>query len=86
MSEEKASSNRTIDYRCTRCKTETPPEDLRIKRATFATMKGKTIRTRTVSWLCPACLAVDVQYNLPARATSPGMADTKLARRLDGES
>lgn len=72
-------SNRDIKYRCTGCGAEPGRDKLTIKRAQFATMDNKTVKTRTVGWLCPDCLESDPEANLPSRATAPGMKGTKLA-------
>lgn len=78
------SSNRTIEYKCTLCGAEPGRANLTVKKAQFATIDGKTVKTRVTGWLCPDCIIKDPDYKLPARVTTPGMKDTRLAGR--GES
>lgn len=86
-------SNRKIVYACTVCGREVGRDNLRTKRVIFRDMgvHGQTVRSRLVAWLCiipqedgsPSCLHSDEQWNLPKWATTPGMADTRLARHED---
>lgn len=72
---------RHIRYECSKCHAPTARDDLTVKRASFVTMgfPYKNIRQRSIAWLCPSCRDADPEWNLPARASAPGMADTKLA-------
>lgn len=59
------------DYRCTRCGQRPAPEEtkardlLTVKKVSFLEMGmgGRTLRSRVVDWLCPACVAKDEDYN-----------------------
>lgn len=56
-------------YKCTKCKKNTPRDDLTVKKVSFQTMgdHGVAERTRVAAWLCPPCKASDRDYNRPAR-------------------
>ena len=53
------------DYTCTNCGTSTPRELLMVKKAVFLEMGegGRTHRSRVTGWLCPVCVAADVDWN-----------------------
>lgn len=70
----KGTANRPIDYVCSMCKTDTPRDDLTAKIATFKKIgpQGKTIRTRTVAWLCPFCLVNDKHWKIE-KYNGPGL-------------
>lgn len=59
--------------RCSRCGTNVPTESAVAYRVTFTTVSkpAKTIRSRTLEWLCPDCLGRDEVWNLPPYS-SPG--------------
>lgn len=63
------------DYKCSapECGKPTPREDLTVKKVTFLEMGagGKTIRSRTSDWLCPSCVASDLDWLRPSH-TAPG--------------
>lgn len=73
----KGVSNREIDYRCTECGGSSTREKLHAKRATFTTVgpAPKTIRVRTVAWLCEVCMIRDPDWNREAHTQAPGNAD-----------
>lgn len=61
-------------YKCTRCGKMPVPGDnfqskdlLLAKKVYFFQMghSGKAVRTRTVEWLCPACIEQDPDWNAP---------------------
>lgn len=64
---------RQWNYICTRCGLKPDPSDSKAKEllvaktATFKSLglHGRTIRSRTIAWLCPNCLDKDIQYNMP---------------------
>lgn len=70
---------RHIKYKCTGCGTESSHEKLTVKRAVFTTMgqNFKTIRSRTVGWLCETCRNADNDWKRE-RGDAPGMANTRL--------
>lgn len=67
-----------LRYECTGPNHEgsrlTKRELLTVKKVNFLEIgvNGKTVRTRTDSWLCPACLVRDEHWNKP-RYDAPGM-------------
>jgi hypothetical protein len=63
----------TRRYTCTRCDTETPRDDLTVKKASFFLMGvgGKAVRSRVVDHLCPTCLVADTDWNRP-KFDAPG--------------
>jgi predicted RNA-binding Zn-ribbon protein involved in translation (DUF1610 family) len=64
-----ADTRYTRTYACTNCGAEVPDRDkLTVKKASFHNMgaKARTIRSRVVHWLCPACLKADPDWNRPA--------------------
>lgn len=64
------------DYRCTRCKKKTARDLLTVKKIQFLEMgvKGKTLKTRTADWLCPACIVQDEHWKKEAY-DAPGLRD-----------
>ena len=67
-------ANRDIEYRCSVCNLEFPRDALTVKRVGFSKIGagGKTIKTRTVAWLCPEHLEADPAWNRPdRRITAP---------------
>lgn len=70
---------RKFIYECTNCGTQTDRSDLMVKRAVFKTIGeyGKTVRSRTTAWLCPACLKADTDWNMKKLSSAPGLADMK---------
>lgn len=84
-----AKSNRKISYSCTKCGREVGKDNLKVKRVQFKEMgvHGRIEKSRVVAWLCivpngknPSCLDQDEAWATRPLASSPGMADTKLAR------
>jgi hypothetical protein len=83
--------SRHIDYKCSRCNREVGKSNLKVKQARFKEMGngGAVIASRVSAWLCIipqddgslSCLHSDVDWQRPLYATSPGMADTNLARQ-----
>lgn len=71
----KGTANRQIDYVCSACKTDTPRSELTSKIATFKQVGsgGKVIKTRTIGWLCPTCLASDAHWQIE-KFDGPGAA------------
>lgn len=80
MSNEKASSNRDIEYACTKCGAKKQREKLTARRVIFMTigLKGKQLRSRTTDWLCEKCRNEDPAWNQKALDT-PGFRDVKDA-------
>lgn len=78
------SSNRDIDYSCSDCGGRSTREDLMAKRVSFTTIGStpKTVRSRTVKWLCEVCMMRDPDFNLDPRTSAPGNAD--LIRKNGG--
>lgn len=76
-------SNRNIEYKCTACGKEVERDALHVKRVQFREMgqHGRVIVTRVLKWLCHECMTTDPDFQRPPLSASPGMADTKLARR-----
>lgn len=70
-------SNRIIEYKCTTCGMDCRRERLVVKRVLYQTMGegGKTLRSRTVGWLCPNCRLADPDWNRDAITSAPGSAD-----------
>jgi hypothetical protein len=64
-------------YRCSQCGELEEREELVVKKAVFRGMgeDGKTMRSRTVAWLCPLCREADPDWNAPKFTSSPGFAD-----------
>jgi len=77
--------NEHIEYKCSKCGTPTPREKLTVKRVQFATIGAgyKTLRNRTVAWLCESCLNDDSAWMQSALAAAPGMKNTKLNKKQD---
>jgi hypothetical protein len=74
---------RAMKYTCGTCKKDKPREDLLAKRVTFTTLKPvKTIRSRTVGWICSECRPQDPAWTQTAFSAAPGYEGTKYA---DGE-
>ena len=69
-------------YRCTVCLQRVERNDLLAKRVVYTTMgvPTRTIRSRTVAWVCSACREEDSAWTSEPHASSPGMAHTKLAQ------
>lgn len=61
-------------YTCMKCKTECERDDLTVKRSVFARMGagGRVIKSRTLGFLCPSCLAGDRDFNRVALDDAPG--------------
>jgi hypothetical protein len=59
------------NYECSRCGKPTRREMITVKRAVFLEMgeRARTIRARVVDWLCPECVAADVDWNRPPYRT-----------------
>ena len=82
---------RNIVYKCSRCGREVGKDNLKVKQARFKEMGngGAVVASRVSAWLCvipqpdgsPSCLHSDEDWQRPLWATSPGMADTALARQ-----
>ena len=70
-------------YKCSACQQPRARDSLTAKRVYFTTMgRGfKTIRSRTVAWLCPDCLEKDDAWTADMYSDSPGMVNTKLAEK-----
>lgn len=68
-------------YLCSKCRQAFSHDDLTVKRAVFQTMgrNQKTLRSRTVSWLCRACLKQDEDYNKKKYWSSP-VSDSIIER------
>lgn len=72
------------ENRCGRCGLLTSPELLTIKKVVFAprTRPQKTVKSRTVVWLCERCLEDDADWNRKAYDspghTSPGLERAKV--------
>lgn len=64
-----------MNYECTQCRQPTDRAVLVVKRAVFQTMgkNQKTLRSRTVSWLCPECILRDPDWNQSIYTDSPGL-------------
>lgn len=56
---------------CSKCSASIDREELVVKRAMFVEFGtgGKTIRSRVVAWLCPACLKKDTDWARDAYTT-----------------
>lgn len=69
-----------FDYRCTECNKEQPRDTLTVKKVVFTEMgmNPKAIKTRTESWLCPACLLADKAYQIP-KGQAPGRVNFNKA-------
>lgn len=52
--------------KCSKCQEPTSTKKLSVKRVGFYTFgrNYKSIRNRTVAWLCPSCREVDPHWNL----------------------
>lgn len=63
-------------YACGECGREYPRDKLTVKRVVFQTMgeAGKTLRSRTLKWLCVTCLDADEDFNRDRLAESPGLS------------
>jgi len=70
------------EYKCSVCLRKTLRELLTAKKIAFTTMGAgaKTLRTRTVGWLCDECIEVDEDYIRPAYSGAPGMQSPALER------
>lgn len=70
------------DYICSACGRETLRDLLVAKKISFTGLGSgaKTIRTRTVAWVCDECIEVDVDWNRPAYSGAPGMKSAALER------
>lgn len=68
-------------YVCTKHGGEVPRELLTVKKILFTEMGagGRTQRARVVAWLCPECVAVDPDFNLP-KFKAPGALPNKDLR------
>lgn len=55
-------------YVCTQCGTHTRRELLTVKKIVFLEMGmgGRTVRSRVNGWLCPSCIAIDIEWNREA--------------------
>lgn len=75
----KRSSNRAIEYKCTRCDSKTQRSKLTVKRVLFQTMgEGfRTLKSRTTDWLCPVCLKGDPAWTQDKLTAAPGLADVR---------
>lgn len=60
-------------YHCSRCKALTNRSLMLTKKILFQTMgkEGRWMKTRTVDWLCPRCVAHDSDWNEPAHRGRP---------------
>lgn len=72
---------RHIEYRCTVCGKEFERGDLLVK---IVSWKGigrgaKTVRSRSVAWVCPDCRELDSHWTREGIVTSPGMRNTKVS-------
>lgn len=78
-------STEHIEYKCSHCGTAQPREKLTVKRVQFTTIGAgyKTLRNRTVAWLCENCLNADAAWMQSALAAAPGMKNTKLNKKSD---
>lgn len=56
---------RTQKYVCTSCGRDTPRERLLAKKVQFVEMGvgGRNQKSRVIAWLCPDCVAKDVDWN-----------------------
>lgn len=56
-----------LNYSCTRCKKNTPRDELTVKKSVFLEMGelARTIRSRVVDWLCPECVVKDLDWRRP---------------------
>ena len=72
-------ARREIRYDCTLCGKKQKRDDLTVKRSVFMTIGKRpyVLRSRTVAWLCPACLAVDPGWLSEAYHDAPGMSDVE---------
>jgi hypothetical protein len=70
------------EYKCSVCQRETLRDLLTAKKISFTTMGAgaKTLRTRTVAWLCDECILVDEDYTREAYSGAPGMQSPALER------
>ena len=61
-------SNREISYVCDDCSADVGPGNLVTKRAMFATIgkPSRSIRTRTVKYICRPCMEADPDYQRQA--------------------
>lgn len=52
-------------YACTQCGRPTERKLLMVKKAVFLEMGegARTFRSRVVGWLCPTCVASDIDWN-----------------------
>lgn len=74
---------RKYKFRCTECGVqpgdtqETARKNLFVKRVEFRRygFKGSAFRTRTVAWLCRACMRADSDYNRPENQISDVMVE-----------
>jgi rubrerythrin len=66
---------RSMVYECTVCNTVTHRDDLIVKRAVYKTMgeEGRTLKSRTVAWICPVCIEGDPEWNREKTSSSPGV-------------
>ena len=77
----------TPEYACTRCGKPTPRDKLMVKKAVFLEMGegARTFRSRVTDWLCPACVAEDLDWKRekfhPPRPHE-GVPEMGLARLL----
>jgi hypothetical protein len=66
-------------YKCAECGESRHRDQLRVKRVVFQTMgrKAQTLRSRTVKWLCVACMEGDTDYRREKYQASPGFEDMR---------
>lgn len=68
----------TGEYKCTSCGTsQGNPSLLVTKKVMFQELgeSPRTLKSRTVAWLCPSCVANDSDWRRPPYS-SPGMIET----------
>jgi hypothetical protein len=78
------------DYKCSVCKRPTERILLVAKKAVFSPLGpgAKTIKSRTLAWLCDECLPKDEDFQREAHSGAPGLKSPALerVRALDNKS
>lgn len=76
-----ARSRYQTTYECGNCGAETERERLTVKKVEFREMgsRAKTVKSRVVAWLCPACLVKDPVWNMEPFSESPNVPVAPVA-------
>lgn len=75
-------------YECSVCNRVSLRELLIAKKVVFSALGpgGKTVRSRTIKWLCTDCLPKDEHWNIEPYSGAPGLKSEPLERVRAAES